>query len=210
MTKKKEKINNEALEHRKKMDNERKAQEMLEKATEDLLASEDEDTAEAPLKVDGTPYPEEIKTVIDMRPDPEQVAAEKPVVISQAEWASTIATLAALKAQLDAKEAGVTLGGSSPSVEIPKTPAAPPPPSGAVKLGTEKDPLMEDYEHTMSYNPGIDRWILETKHVQLPTSKGLKVQEWVGEPSAEMIAEAKKTHMTVLTAKYYEERSQAL
>ena len=157
-----------------------------------------------PVMINGEEYPEGTGAVIDMRPDPETVRANEPVTITRGEWESTMSTLNALAAALNGQQQAVPQM-VMPSVQVPVTPVAPPPPTGNIELGTLPDPLMEDYTHTMEHNPGMDRWILTTKHIELPTSKGVKIQEWVGEPSNKMIAKAKKHHMVVLTAKYYEE-----
>jgi len=166
----------------------KKQDEMLNNAVSDLLS--EPPTEEPDRPVESTPETIELPTEADQ------------MTISRVEWESTMATLQALKAKLDAKE------DQHLPYTLPQDPPPPPvaTPTGNLKLGTEKDPLFpEDYEHTLSHDEGTNRWILRTVHVQLPTSKGLKEQEWINEPSEVMVRDCRKRHMEILTMKYYDE-----
>ena len=174
----------------------KKQDEMLNNAVSDLLSEPPTEEPDRPVEptLETIGIPTEVNT-----------ASSDQMTISRIEWESTMATLQALKAKLDAKE-----DQQSQVVTLPYTlPQDPPPvatPTGNLKLGTEKDPLFpEDYEHTLSHDEGTNRWILRTVHVQLPTSKGLKEQEWINEPSEVMVRDCRKRHMEILTMKYYDE-----
>jgi len=171
----------------------KKQDEMLNTAVSDLLS--EPPTEEPDRPVEPTPETIEIPTEVS-------TASSDQMTISRVEWESTMATLQALKAKLDAKE------DQHLPYTLPQDPPHPPvvTPTGNLKLGTEKDPLFpEDYEHTLSHDEGTNRWILRTVHVQLPTSKGLKEQEWINEPSEVMVRDCRKRHMEILTMKYYDE-----
>ena len=166
----------------------KKQDEMLNNAVSDLLS-------EPPTEEPDRPVEPTLET-IELPTEADQMT------ISRVEWESTMATLQALKAKLDAKE------DQHFPYTLPQDPPHPPvvTPTGNLKLGTEKDPLFpEDYEHTLSHDEGTNRWILRTVHVQLPTSKGLKEQEWINEPSEVMVRDCRKRHMEILTMKYYDE-----
>lgn len=193
-----------------------KQEQMMEDAVADLVAPTEEpdrpvadvteaDFGDMPVETPPLPPVEERDFVTDDShySDPDlDVPREGDVTLSATEWSSMMATMDALKARLDAKEA-------LPSyMEQPQHPPSnvPQVPTGNLTLGTEKDPLFpEEYEHTLSHDDGTNRWILRTVHVQLPTSKGLKEQEWVSEPSEQLVREVKKRHMEILTMKFYDE-----
>ena len=180
----------------------KKQDELLNNAVSDLLSEPPTEEPDRPVEptLEMIGIPTEVST-----------ASSDQMTISRIEWESTMATLQALKDKLDAKENQqpqvITLPYTLPQ-DLPPPVATP---TGNLKLGSEKDPLFpEDYEHTLSHDEGTNRWILRTVHVQLPTSKGLKEQEWINEPSEVMVRDCRKRHMEILTMKYYDELKNTL